>query len=83
MNEENVLESSIYPNPSNGNITINVKENGVKTVTVYNTLGEVVAGLQSSNNSINLDLANLANGIYSVVVSTDNRTSSTKITIAK
>jgi PKD repeat protein len=83
VNEENVLESSIYPNPSNGNITINVKENGVKTVTVYNTLGEVVATLQSSNNSIILNLENLANGIYSLVVSTNNKTSSTKITIAK
>ena len=56
-------ELTIFPNPSNGNITVQyLSELG--SICIYNLIGEVVLQMQSKNKQEQLDISILANGIY-------------------
>ncbi len=57
---------SIYPNPTNGNVTINSPEAG--QLTVYNTLGEAVTTqtIQAGHTTVLLDKA--ATGMYTIIL---------------
>jgi hypothetical protein len=57
-------ELTIYPNPSNGFITL--MNDDAKEAFVYNTLGEQVALLKVVSGVNQLDLSNLKSGIYFV-----------------
>lgn len=57
----------IYPNPSNGNITIsNIQNIELKTLEVYSVLGKLINQIPMHQNSteIKLDLSHLNKGIY-------------------
>ena len=54
---------SIYPNPSNGVITIQAS-NSINTVNIYNMIGNLVMVKNISNNQANLNIENLTNGVY-------------------
>jgi len=60
---------NIYPNPSDGNIQIDLSklnENGELQLSIYNTIGiEVKKEFITCNSINNVDLNELANGIYS------------------
>ena len=77
-NITNILELEnniqIYPNPSSGNITI--IGNKIKTISIYNTLGNQLYKVEKNNfniNSSNIDLSNLARGIYFIQIEQNNR----------
>ena len=56
-------ELTIFPNPSNGNITVqSLYELG--NICIYNPIGEVVLQMQSKNRQEQIDLNNLTNGVY-------------------
>ncbi|MBK6983322.1 MAG: T9SS type A sorting domain-containing protein [Bacteroidetes bacterium] len=63
---------SIYPNPSTGIIDIDLNYKNVTNlmVVVYDTFGKEVF---TSENSSRLDLTQLANGVYALSVSLDNK----------
>src|SRR6185312_747447 len=69
---------NIYPNPSNGNFTLNYSLNGGGNVrtTIVNELGQVVYNNTEQKNPGNiteqLNLENLTSGIYSLRLQTDN-----------
>ncbi len=73
------LERSInvYPNPTTGNLTINVKDLSFETmnVTVFNVLGERVLANEynkvQAQSLINLNIAGNAAGIYMIQISTE------------
>ncbi|MBL7985107.1 MAG: T9SS type A sorting domain-containing protein, partial [Flavobacteriales bacterium] len=69
VKEEELAGISIYPNPSEGMITVNAASAADHTVQVMNLLGEVVATSRFNVNTI-LDLTDLAKGVYTVRVST-------------
>ena len=54
---------SIYPNPSNGVITIQAS-NSINTVNIYNMIVNLVMVKNISNNQANLNIENLTNGVY-------------------
>jgi hypothetical protein len=54
---------SIYPNPSNSLITIQAA-NTIKTVNIYNMIGNLVMVKNLSNNQSTLNIENLTNGVY-------------------
>lgn len=60
---------TIYPNPTNGSITIQASET-IKSVRVFNLLGQLVA----SQKSATIEIANQASGIYIVQVDFENGT---------
>ena len=70
---------SVYPNPSSTTFTITSKNETIKMISIYNQLGQLV--FQSNNLNIfevNIETANIVNGIYSVNVTLDNNTSISK-----
>ncbi|MFO7722696.1 MAG: T9SS type A sorting domain-containing protein, partial [Bacteroidales bacterium] len=63
--EENVMVVHLYPNPASGSVQITAGVPGEwKTVTLFNTTGQVVAEVSSSDESITVDLSPLPEGIY-------------------
>lgn len=71
---------SIYPNPANNRIY--VRGEGIGSVEVYNSLGQMVLSLEGNDNA-SFDVASFANGIYVVRVIDNNGTVTTKkVTIA-
>ncbi len=57
---------NIYPNPANNAIYFNIKETEL-SVDVYDSFGKLI--LQSSNNEM-LNIENIPNGIYQIIIST-------------
>ena len=65
---ENELKSlSLYPNPTNGILAIDIEANQVGELTVFNALGSPVL---SSSNSNNIDLSDVRPGIYYLKLTT-------------
>lgn len=60
--------TTLFPNPSNGNVQISL--NDVSVVTIFNALGESVMTVQLNEGTHQLDLTGFAEGMY--VVRTEN-----------
>lgn len=72
INELTANNFSIYPNPSNGIITIdsyNSKQYGVQ---VFDVLGNIIYHKLNNNNKTIIDLAAKTKGIYLVAITTEN-----------
>ncbi|POY39838.1 hypothetical protein C3L50_08380 [Flavobacterium alvei] len=77
--KENALASdsiSVYPNPTNGLVTVNSTA-AVKAITVYDTTGKQISA--SKTNTV--DLSNQAKGVYLVQVQTENGSTSKKVVV--
>ena len=78
---------SIYPNPSNGQFKLAVVgcENQNVKVNVYNSIGSIVYSSNESSNLIsynmNLDLTQLAKGVYVAEILSGKTTKQQKIVI--
>ncbi len=70
---------SVYPNPSNGEFTIELNNGLNKTIEVTDLTGRVVLTSASSKDKVNVNMANLANGIYYVKIQSDNAVEVIKI----
>ena len=85
VDELSLAEIKLFPNPSNGNVTLtlNAADANTATIEVSNLLGQVVYTTSnefvSGNNDIQLDLSSLETGQYVVRVS--NETTSTTASI--
>jgi PKD repeat protein len=75
----------IYPNPSNGKLTINFDSNvGMTEISVVNMLNKVVFSDKSetmTGKTLNIDLGNLAKGVYFIKLKTDRHEETRKIII--
>lgn len=78
--DENLVNGFyIYPNPANDKIYVSGE--GVDVVEVYNSLGQIVATVKGTENTI-VDAASFDNGVYFVKVrSLDGAVSTKKVTI--
>ncbi len=56
---------NIYPNPSNEILNISTDKN-IENVVIYNSIGQVVLSTQLSANVAKINIAELANGLYTV-----------------
>ena len=56
------ISLKLYPNPSNGQITI--EQEGMQMVAVYNTLGQLLFSKEVDGNCLQLDLSEFGNGLY-------------------
>lgn len=82
LDEESIV--SIYPNPSNGIITINQVANNNKplTIEVYNVLGEkIYADTGIKTKSFELNIADKPNGVYIVKLIDGEKTISKRIIV--
>ena len=74
---------SVYPNPSNGLVIIKSESNSIKSIEVTDMLGQTVHCEDISLENKILDLQHLSNGIYSIRISENGKTSTTKLIIQK
>jgi hypothetical protein len=57
----------VYPNPANKSFSI-TSTNAIQNVTLYNALGQAVLNSTTNSNNVNMDIATLPNGIYTIKV---------------
>jgi hypothetical protein len=55
----------IYPNPANNSLSITTTNN-IQNITIYNSLGQVVLTASPNANIVNIDIADLPMGFYTV-----------------
>jgi bacillopeptidase F len=66
INETNIQDISIYPNPTNGlfNIDLGNSSQGIYSIIITDMLGKVVHNNQTNKSKTVIDLSHLNNGIY-------------------
>jgi len=68
--EDYLSSINIFPNPTNGNLTI-MSEYSIKTIKLYNTIGNELYSVHNKKNKITktkLDLSNFAKGVYFIKI---------------
>ena len=55
---------SIYPNPTSNVLNLNLTEEGIHTLELFNSQGQIVSQMQLNDYNNALDLGSLNNGIY-------------------
>lgn len=72
VDEEALLTVSLFPNPSNGNVTIEVGDATIENVVVFDNLGKLVHVMNDSAvSNVEMNLNQLADGVYTLEVTTD------------
>ena len=66
MEERAEAVLKLYPNPSNGQITI--EQEGMQSVLVYNALGQLLLDKETSSDALQLDLSRFGKGLYWIKV---------------
>lgn len=74
-------EISIYPNPSNGIITIETASAQKTTISLINNLGAEIIQMESNNKSSILDCSQVAGGVYFIKIQTGSKTNVQRIVI--
>ncbi len=90
LNEvENFADVKLYPNPTSANTTLEFENQSANeaTVTIINQLGQIITvqnvQLEQGNNSIELNTIELNNGLYTVVLQTENNSVNRRLIIQK
>ena len=65
-NENQALDFKLYPNPTNGLITIELE--GLQIVMVYNALGQALLNKEANSDMLRLNLSGFGNGLYWIKV---------------
>ena len=73
-------DTKIYPNPTNGQVNIEVE--GMNRVTVTNTLGQTVYDAPTDGNQTNLDLSQYGTGMYLIRISLESGASVKRVSVA-
>ena len=84
---DNITGINIFPNPNNGIFTVelNSENNTTVNLKILNSLGAIVYELNkvelAGKYSINIDISNFSEGIYSLIIEDKNKIYNTKIVI--
>ena len=70
VGENNEKAFNIYPNPTNGDIT--VCGESINLVEVYNICGQKVLSIETNSSSVNVNMSELTAGVYMVKVVDNN-----------
>ena len=63
---------NLYPNPSNGNVTISFTSADARTVKVLDLTGKIVYSTSSNQEELNMNLGHLLPSIYNVIITNEN-----------
>lgn len=72
---------ALYPNPTNGNVTINAQN--MNHITVVSVLGQVVYDAEVDGSEIVLNMGQFNAGVYTVRIATENGVSTQRVTVVK
>jgi hypothetical protein len=78
---ENMINTTIYPNPTDGEIRINA--NNMVRISIVNTLGQVVYDKAVEGNEAIINMAQFGNCVYMVNIATENGTSVKRVIVSK
>jgi hypothetical protein len=75
----------IYPNPAGDYITIDIYENYIEnsTLNIYNTLGSLIKTETLNQNKKSINVSELSNGLYFVIIISKELTQSQKLIIQR
>ena len=75
----------IFPNPARESINIEFPGDKIKELKIFNTLGEVISSdvTLSASNVISYDLTSLTNGMYYIMLKSDDKTYMKQLVVAK
>ena len=79
--EYQALDFKLYPNPTNGQITIALE--GMRKIVVYNTLGQALLNKETSSDVMQLDLSGFEDGLYWIKVMAQNGTAVRSFVISR
>jgi len=79
--EENEVITSIYPNPTSGDLHINAT--AMTHISVVNAMGQVVYEQDVNADEMVINMAQFESGVYMVSIITENGTSVKRITVTK
>ncbi len=77
VNGTDSVEYSLYPNPTEGQVTI--EANGLRQIRVFNVIGQEVEQQSTNDDSVTIDLTSEPKGCYFIEMITDNGCTTTKI----
>ena len=75
------VKAAIYPNPTNGNITIEAE--GMTRLTVVNELGQVVYDAEVNNDTETLNMSQFGVGVFMVRIYTENGWSVKRVSVIR
>jgi len=79
LQESNIQEVKVYPNPSSDLWNISSDNNDIKQLELYNLGGELIHVLTSNNNVTIIDGTHLIDGIYLCKISSNSGVSILKL----
>lgn len=72
--EQGEQKTTVYPNPSNGHITIDFAGQNAESIHVFDQTGRLVMTLAILDNQNAFDLSDLTGGIYTLVIVPESET---------
>jgi len=84
QNPSNVVSANVYPNPANSEVTItySVKDGSAATVSIINTMGQIVATEKATNGKVVISTANMPSGIYFYTVESNGSKMTNRFVVA-
>lgn len=80
VDELNLNEFKIYPNPTNGFISVSIPNDGSNSkIAIYNSLGQTILEQNINQSNATLSLENLNSGVYFYKIASANATQTGKI----
>jgi hypothetical protein len=75
--------ANVYPNPSNGNLTIEIIDQKFKSISIVNVLGEEILNQPIYSSEEKIDLNAFAEGIYYIKLSSPKKEFVSKIILLR
>lgn len=82
VKDEEVGEVTIFPNPANDNLTVQINNDEIIQVTILNNLGQEINLKQNQTNPlVTIDISSLKSGIYYITIQTKGKRITRKIVV--